>query len=120
MLERLAVEFRRKKFDLARLIFFLIFAAEHKTNNMKKLFLSVLVVGLMATVSCNKDDDSKSDDDGCQTCASYEYEANGQTITVPAIEVCELANGNAEVMGEDTTVEFSTYIAALEQLTTCN
>lgn len=86
---------------------------------MKKVIFGLLVVAL-AFVACKKDDGGGNTDDGCQTCASYELEVNGQTTTVPEVEVCELENGNAEIMGQDTGVEFSEYIAGLEFFTSCN
>jgi len=86
---------------------------------MKKFIFGILVVGV-AFVACKKDDGGGNTDDGCQTCASYELEVNGQTTTVPEVEVCELANGNAEVNGQDTGIDFSDYIDGLEFFTTCS
>lgn len=86
---------------------------------MKKFIFSILLVAV-ACVACKKDDGGGNTNDGCQTCASYEIEVNGQTTVVPEVEVCELANGNAEVMGQDTDVAFNDYIAGLEFFTTCN
>ena len=86
---------------------------------MKKFIFGILIVAV-AFVACKKDDGGGNTDDGCQTCASYDVEVNGQTQTVPAVEVCELANGNAEVMGVDTMVDFQTYINGLETVTSCN
>ena len=51
----------------------------------------------------------------CVTCAAYEIA--GQSI--PAIEVCEGANGNAFVQGVDTTQPFAAFIASQETFTTC-
>ena len=86
---------------------------------MKKFVFGILIVAV-AFVACKKDDGGGNTDDGCQTCASYEITVNDQTQTVPAVDVCELENGNAEVSGQDTGLAFQDYIDGLEFFTTCN
>lgn len=83
---------------------------------MKKLLVSLGVLGVVAT-SCKKDDDGGNT---CQTCAAFDIEINGQTVTTPAIEVCEGDNGNAVVDGTDSGQNYVDYIEAYELFTDCN
>ncbi|MFP9115585.1 hypothetical protein ACLI1A_16720 [Flavobacterium sp. RHBU_3] len=53
--------------------------------------------------------------ENCVTCASYPL--NGQTI--PEMEICQGENGNAYVGGQDTGIIFNTYVATMQQATTC-
>jgi hypothetical protein len=85
---------------------------------MKKFIFGILVVAV-AFVAC-KSDDGGDTDDGCKTCAEYEITTGGQTQTFPELEVCELANGNAEVMAQDTGIGYQEYIDTLEIFTVCN
>lgn len=82
---------------------------------MKKVLFSALILGLVFTTSCNKDDDGGGDD-GCQTCDGYTIEG----IDFPEQRVCEDDNGNAVVDGQDTGTDYDQYIEALETFTNCN
>jgi hypothetical protein len=92
-----------------------------KNVKMKKLILSALMLSFVL-VSCGSDDDSSGDDgngQACQTCASYTIEIEGETTTVPALEVCEGENGNAFVASIDTDIVYAEYLLLQELLTTC-
>ncbi len=80
---------------------------------------TVLVVSAFTFVSCGSDDDGGSSNT-CQTCSEYTVEVDGQTQTVPAIEVCEGENGNAFISSEDTGVAFDSYIQTQELVRDCN
>jgi hypothetical protein len=88
---------------------------------MKKVLFSALILGLVFTTSCNKDDDGGSKKD-CKTC---DLTAQGTTVTS---KFCDNEDGTIEVTtgGQTQTqdlngVTFEQFIAAYEQLgATCN
>jgi len=63
---------------------------------------------------CDEDEDEMTTSE-CVTCAEYTF----QGTTFPASEVCELENGNAEVLGQDTNFPFETFLSTQRVVTTC-
>jgi hypothetical protein len=66
---------------------------------MKNTFLIVAIISCLSILSCKKDEDGS-----CTTCSSP------QTAD---FQVCEKANGNAAVNGQDTGTAYDVYIQGL-------
>ena len=88
---------------------------------MKKLLFSALILGLVLTTSCNKDDDGGSKKD-CETC-------NLDILGTPLVsKFCDNGDGTISVTIDGQTentdlngVSFAQYIASYEQAgATCN
>lgn len=73
---------------------------------MKKVFFAA-VFAAFALTSCG------NDDDGGQTCTTCN--SGGQSV-----EICQGDNGNAFVGGTDTTINYNTYVDALQISGGCN
>lgn len=70
-----------------------------------KILAGMLFIGALALSSCGKDEQR------CTTCTT--------TLNSVEVKVCELDNGNAEVSGIDTKVDYDTYVATLKLAGTC-
>ena len=63
---------------------------------MKKLILSLAVLGVMAVAACSSDDNETTGTDNCMNCEN--------------IIVCEGGNGNAYVNDTDTGTDYEEYL----------